>query len=145
MRLEKIILLETALDHLTGEELGAAIAELEKSPAILDVLLLQGIGKKNRPAGLLQVLCLPADEDAARDAIFMHTHTLGIRRLPMERYIVDRRPCQVKAGDILLDAKAHTLDGQEFARPESDAVNSAAKGKGLGAPGIRFINYEIIK
>lgn len=144
MKKEKVILLETALDHLTGEELGAAMQALSEAEEILDVLYLPGTGKKNRPAGLLQALCLPEAELAACKAIFQHTHTLGLRRQEIERYVLERRPCSVELAGERVRAKSHKLDGREYVRPEADDVIRLARENRIGLPGIRFSLYNII-
>lgn len=138
METEKIILFETALDHLTGEELGMAIDSLNNLPEVLDALYLPGIGKKNRPAGLLQVLCRPQAEIRVRDAIFRHTHALGIRRQIIERYVLDRVPVSVEVEGEILPAKAHLLEEKMYARPEADAIRNLAEQLGQGAPALRF-------
>lgn len=138
MRYEKITLLETSIDHLTGEELGLALEALSLAPEILDVLYLPGIGKKNRPAGLLQVICLPESEIAARDAIFRHTHTLGIRRSEPGRYVLPRKQTTVNIEGRELAAKEHLLEGKAYARPEADALKSLAASLGVGAPALRL-------
>ena len=47
--------------------------------------------KKNRPAYLLAVLCLPEDAAAMEQIIFSETTTIGIRRVKMERCVLKRR------------------------------------------------------
>lgn len=74
---EEVCQLECHLDHLSGEELGAAIEALAAAPAVLDVLWLAGTGKKNRPSGALRVLCAPAAQEEALRLVFRHTHSLG--------------------------------------------------------------------
>ncbi|MBD5553650.1 MAG: DUF111 family protein [Desulfovibrio sp.] len=138
MRRETVILLETMLDHLTGEELGAALAALNDSPHILDAALLTGTGKKGRPAGLLQVICLPASEPEAVELTFRHTHTLGLRRQELERYVLERSPAQIAIAGATIAAKAHRLAGRSYARPEADAIRDLAAKLGEGAPGLRF-------
>lgn len=138
MNIEKIVLLETALDHLTGEELGQALEALNEMPEVLDALFLTGIGKKNRPSGLLQVMCLPANEIAARDAVFQHTHALGLRRQEMERYVLPRSATTVHIGCAEVPAKAHVLENETYIRPEADALKKLAAKLGTGTPAIRF-------
>ena len=50
-------------------------------PEVLDVLWLPGVGKKNRPCGLLRVLCLPPQQECVTRAVLRHTHTLGLRMI----------------------------------------------------------------
>lgn len=138
MNLEKIVLFETMLDHLTGEELGNALNMLNAMSEVLDALWLSGIGKKNRPAGLLQVMCYPDSEIAVRDAIFRHTHALGLRRQIVERYTLERERVTLSLGNEQIPAKAHELGGTIYARPEADALAALAARHGVGVPALRF-------
>lgn len=138
MRKQKIVMLETVFDHLTGEEIGQAIETLNAMPQILDAAVFSGIGKKNRPAWLLQALCLPEHEEAVVAAVFRHTHTLGIRRMEMERYILPRCAETMERGGQSLPAKGYALENEEYARPEADAVKEFCAARGLGAPAFRF-------
>lgn len=137
---EQVLQLETHLDHLSGEELGMALTALADLPHVLDVLWLPGIGKKNRPAGLLRVLCPPEAEAAAAQAMLRHTHSLGLRRQLLERLIVPREATTLDCCGERLAAKAYILEGARYERPEADAVRAAAARRGVGAPALRFTN-----
>ncbi len=136
---EDISQLESHIDHLTGEELGAAIQYLSALPQVKDVLWLSGIGKKNRPSGLLRVLCDPAHSAFVRDAMFTHTHTLGLRIQTLSRWIVPRH-----ADTLAMDAhgtiaaKAYVVDGNTWLRPECDALCQTAEKAQCGLPALRM-------
>lgn len=134
--LEEVVLLESSIDHLTGEETGAALDSLNRMPAVLDAAWHPGTGKKNRPCGLLRVLCLPENEQAVLEAFFRHTHTLGIRRICMQRYVLKRRAAAMP--DSGLPCKAYLLEGEEYMRPEADEVRRAASLANVGAPALRI-------
>ena len=86
---EEIARLECNLDDMTGEELGFAMEQLFKAGA-RDVYT-QPIGmKKSRPGVLLSVICLPEDADRLAALMMKHTTTLGIRRMDMSRYVLER-------------------------------------------------------
>lgn len=135
---EDVMQLECHLDHLTGEELGTALAELAALPAVLDVLWLPGTGKKNRPSGLLRVLCRPDDAEDAGAAVLRQTHTLGLRRQRLQRLVLPREATTCPCGGTELPAKRYTLEGRVYVRPEADAVARRAAALGLGAPALRF-------
>ncbi len=135
---ETVGVLETHLDHLTGEELGAALEALTALPEVLDALWLPGVTKKNRPGGALRVLCLPSHLDRVCDAVFRHTHTLGIRRQVMERVVLARGSVSLDTPHGRLAAKGYTLESRRYVRPESDALQAAASAEGVGLPGLRF-------
>ncbi len=139
MRTEYVSQWESHLDHLTGEELGAALETLSQMPEVLDVLWLSGTGKKNRPSGLLRLLCLPEHKEKVGQAFFTHTHTLGMRHSLLERTILPRQAGKISlqdGGD--LDAKEYTLQGHTWLRPESDALKHKAAQAGLGMPALRM-------
>lgn len=135
---ERILLLETSIDHLSGEEIGAALNELNHLPQVLDAIFLSGIGKKNRPAGLLQVLCQLESEEMVVDEIFRYTHTLGIRRQEIERYILARKVGKATIAGEVLDAKFYELEKTQYIRPEADALAEYAKKHGIGMPALRY-------
>lgn len=138
MQLEKIILLETNIDHLTGEEIGQALTYLNEQKAILDCLYIPALGKKNRPTGILQAICQPEAEETAVKLIFRHTHTLGIRRQVIERYILPRKATSIEKCGEIIPAKEYELEGQSWLRPEADAIQHLARQSDLGAPALRF-------
>lgn len=131
VRREIVSMLESHVDHLSGEELGVALQELSALPEVLDVLWLPGIGKKNRPAGTLRVLCQPRHVTVVEQAFFAHTHSLGVRCQHMERAIVPRGVCTVETVAGPLRAKRYTVDGANYVRVECDALRAAAKEQGL--------------
>lgn len=135
---EQVLQLETHLDHLSGEELGMALTALAASPEVLDVLWLPGIGKKNRPAGLLRVLCRPEDEKGVSLGVLRHTHSLGLRRQCLERLVLPREAAELIDAGERLEAKAYILEGRRYVRAEAEAVKSAAARLGVGAPALRF-------
>lgn len=135
---ERVVQLETHLDHLSGEELGLALTALSGMACILDALWLPGIGKKNRPAGLLRVLCRPDDEAEAATAVFRHTHTLGLRRQTLERSVLPRAATTMLLAGEPVAAKDYRIEGRTYLRPEADALRELAARLGVGAPALRF-------
>ena len=106
-------------------------------PEILDVLWLPGVGKKNRPAGLLRVLCLPGQKNGVENAVLRHTHTLGLRVQTLDRVVAPRRAVSVDMAGQSLAAKEYSIEGQTYVRPEADALKAAARRSGVGVPALR--------
>ena len=129
-----VVVLETHIDHLTGEELGLALEGIMEDGA-LDVLWTPGITKKNRPAGCLCVLCAPQQKQAIIASIFTHTHTLGIRTTTTTRTVLPRQYIQ-QADNTQI--KEYTLTGVTYQREESDSIRTKAKQQNVGAPAIRI-------
>lgn len=138
MDTEKITVFECSIDHLTGEEIGHALEALSNMPEILDVICLTGIGKKNRPAVLLQALCRPEQETSVRDAIFRHTHTLGLRQRTTLRHVLPRSKETMQIGEEIVAAKGHMLENETYLRAEADEIKRIARKHGKGAPAFRF-------
>lgn len=134
---EPVLQLETHIDHLNGEDLGAALSALSRMDEVLDVLWLPGVGKKNRPAGLLRVLCLPANQECVVSAVLRHTHTLGLRLQVVNRLVLPRKAVRTLIGGKSLLAKTYKVDGVFYARPEADALEETAKSLGVGIPALR--------
>ncbi len=139
--LERIMVLETNVDHLTGEEIGGVFGVLLAAGA-LDVLFLPGVMKKNRPGGLLQVLCRTEDLARIRDLTFAQTMTLGLRMTETTRAVLPRvtatRP--TPWGDV--SAKESVLGGQRYSRPEFEALQDLARRTGRSVTQLRYLLGE---
>ena len=82
--------LETNIDDCTGEALGYVMQRLFDAGA-RDVHYIPVWMKKNRPAYELNVICAKEDIDKLEQIIFEETTTIGIRRMKMERTVLDRK------------------------------------------------------
>ena len=138
LTVETVAVLESHIDHLTGEELGHAFAMLREAGAV-DVIWLPGIMKKNRPGGVFRAICLPDKVDEVQAAFFRHTHTLGIRRSLVERVVLARRAGTVETPCGLLEAKCYEVDGKTYTRAEFESMAKAAAREGVGLPAVRFM------
>lgn len=86
---DTIYRLECNIDDCTGEALGFVMEELFKNGA-RDVHYTPVYMKKNRPGWQLNVICKEKDIPKMEELIFFHTTTIGIRRIEMERTILER-------------------------------------------------------
>lgn len=89
-REDRVTVLETNLDDCTGEVLGYLIEKLMDEGA-LDVQLIPGITKKNRPSYILCVLCREEHVEGLISTIFLETGTLGIRISRKEMRVLRER------------------------------------------------------
>ena len=99
---DKISILETNLDNVTGEVIGHTFDKLLDAGA-LDVAVVPLLMKKNRPGHLLRVIARPGDSNNVAEAIIRETGTLGVRILPyVHRNIVTREitPIKIHIGEI---------------------------------------------
>jgi pyridinium-3,5-bisthiocarboxylic acid mononucleotide nickel chelatase len=86
---ESLWKLEADIDDSTGEALGYALTLLLDAGA-RDAHYIPCYMKKNRPAYQLQVICDEAHRNVLEDIIFRETTTIGIRRMEIERTILNR-------------------------------------------------------
>ena len=87
---DRIDVIETNIDHLTGEEIGYLFDRLLDEGAS-DVSITPIIMKKNRQGSLLKVISARRNRDHLIDIIFKETGSLGIRIAPnMHRGIAKR-------------------------------------------------------
>ncbi len=135
---EYIWILESNVDHLTGEELGAVFEPMFAAGA-LDVLYLPGIMKKNRSGGLLKVLCQNQDVHSVRDEFFRQTLTLGIREYQVRRTLLERQKSSRDTPWGPLQTKQIKWQGQSFERAEYEALLKLAEKTGRSVVQLRYM------
>ncbi len=87
---DRVAILETNLDNVSGEILGNIFHKLMVQGA-LDVSMIPVLMKKNRPGHLLRVITRQEDCDFLSEAIIRETGTLGVRVMPfVHRNILER-------------------------------------------------------
>ncbi|MHA1758320.1 MAG: nickel pincer cofactor biosynthesis protein LarC [Promethearchaeota archaeon] len=86
---EKIAVLETNIDDVSGEIIGHFIGELEKED-ILDFQIINTITKKNRPGYLIKVYCDVDNKNQIIIKMLAELGTLGVRQILIDRFCVDR-------------------------------------------------------
>ncbi|MFM8468827.1 MAG: nickel pincer cofactor biosynthesis protein LarC, partial [Limisphaerales bacterium] len=87
---DTIAVLETNLDDVSGEVLGAFV-ELALAAGALDVFHTPIQMKKNRPGVLLTVLCAASEADRFTERLLRHTSAFGVRRTLAERRKLKRK------------------------------------------------------
>jgi uncharacterized protein (DUF111 family) len=92
---ERVWVVETNLDDVTGELIGHCATRLGEAGA-LDVYTTPIQMKKNRPGVILSVICREAEVASLEDILFRETTTLGVRRWPVSRRTLNRRPHAVQ-------------------------------------------------
>lgn len=134
---DQVWLLESNIDHLTGEELGCFFEKIMQAGA-LDVIFLQGIMKKNRPGGQLQVLCANENLARVREEFFRLTLTLGIRISRVSRNILSRKDRNISLQGETVQAKETFFSGGSYLRPEMESLSRLAEKKGMSPAGMRL-------
>ena len=127
---EPIVVLETVVDHLAGEDGGHLLERLFEEGA-LDVFFVATMMKKSRPGLLVTVLARPADADVLEACLIRESGTLGVRRTEGQRRALrrdwrevfleidgERYPVRIKCGYLGDDCVS--------ARPEHDDLRRIA-------------------
>jgi len=98
---ENIVMLSANIDDLSPEIMGY-LSERLLEEDVLDVWTEPIFMKKNRQAVQLNVLCREKQELKISEIIFNETTTLGIRRIHMGRYFLERKEKTIKLpyGDV---------------------------------------------
>lgn len=126
-----VVVLETNLDDISGEQIGFAIEKLWAAGA-LDVFSIPIYMKKGRPGTLLSVIAKPEDKGAMETVLLTHTGTLGIRFRKQSRTILPRAHVDVDTPWGVIRGKVAELpNGQIDFSPEYDACRDIAIEEGL--------------
>ena len=128
---DTIAVLETNLDDVSGEVLGAFV-ERALGEGALDVFHTAIQMKKNRPGVLLTVLCATADADKFAALLLCETSAFGVRRTLAERRKLKREFLTVKLPPGEVTVKLGKLDGKVVqAAPEFESCKELAAQTGV--------------
>ena len=143
---DEIDVIETNIDHLTGEEIGYLFDKLLDKGAS-DVSVTPIIMKKNRQGSLLKVVCRNEYRDELVNAIFSETGSLGIRIIPnIHRGIAKRefekRTVEINGKNYEVTYKIGYINGEVISkRPEYEDLKRIAEDSGLALRKVK----ELIK
>ena len=133
--------LETNIDDCTGEALGYVMERLFDAGA-RDVHYTPVYMKKNRPAYQLNVICDRETVPEMEKIIFRETTTIGIRKMEMERTVLERSAGKTTTSLGEAEVKVCILpDGARRGYPEYASVERLAKKNGISFRDA----FEIIK
>lgn len=133
---DKIDVIETNLDHMTGEEIGYLFDRLLDVGAS-DVSITPIIMKKNRQGSLLKVISQRKNRENIIDAIFKETGSLGIRIAPnMHRGIAKRefikKEYEINGEKFKVTFKNGYVNGDLISsRPEYEDLKKIAQKTGI--------------
>lgn len=139
---QDVLVLETNLDDVTGEDLGGALAALYEAGA-LDVHVIGTTTKKNRPGHLLRVIAPPERGTALIQGILRETGSLGVRVRLERRVCLDREfeEVTVTVGEISRAIRVKVArdpaGGFVHAKPEFDDLQALATDTGLPVKELR--------
>lgn len=149
-----VTLLETTIDHLSGEQVGAVTKQLI-AEGVLDVWCTPVTMKKGRPGLVLSVLAGPADTATDTDSIAIDpehvarrivalTGTLGVRITPIERFEAARQHATLQTQWGPVRFKIGPEGACPRFRPEADDVAHIASTLGQPYSVVLFELTELI-
>lgn len=127
---DRIYKLETNIDDCTGEALGYVMERLLEAGA-RDVHYMPVFMKKSRPAYQLNIICKEEQIAALEDIIFTETTTIGVRRVQMERTVLNRELQTVNTalGEVQVKI-CHLREGRRI-YPEYESIAAICRNTGL--------------
>lgn len=137
---ENMWVLEANIDDCSGETFGFAMESLLEAGAA-DVWYTPVFMKKNRPAYMLSLICREEEISRMEDILFIQTTTIGVRRYPVSRTILDRKKRKVTTEFGEAEVKICTYKGRTFCYPEFESVRSICRQNGLDYQTV----YSIIR
>ena len=87
--------------------------------------------KKNRPAYKLSVLADSDKIEEVEDIIFFNTTSIGIRKIPVERTILDREMINISYDNLNLKYKKVSHKESTYVYPEYQSAIDLCKKEGL--------------
>ena len=144
---DKIDVIETNIDHLTGEEIGYLFDVIMDAGAS-DVSITPIIMKKNRQGSLLKVISKKSKRDEIVNLIFKETGSLGIRIAPnIHRGLAKRefikKTYEIEGKEYEVTFKIGYVNGEIISkRPEYEDLKRIAIDSGLSLRKVREIVHE---
>lgn len=133
---DEIDVIETNIDHLTGEEIGYLFDKL-LSEGARDVSVTPIIMKKNRPGSLLKVISKKDNREKIIQTLFKETGSLGIRITPNIHRGIAKKEFEKETYDINgkkyeVTFKIGYVNGEIISkRPEYEDLRKIAEDSGL--------------
>jgi uncharacterized protein (TIGR00299 family) protein len=150
---EKVAVLETEVDDVDGELLGNFIKQFEDEK-ILDLKILSGITKKNRPSHTIRIMCHPEYRFELIERIMDELGTLGVRMSIMERVCIDRKTeyhkIEINEKKYELGFKISFIDDGISKKiinikPEYEDMKKISEDSGLSVKKIQFFAQSLLK
>ena len=130
-----VFCLQTNIDDCSGEALGFVMDTLFQAGAA-DVFYSPVYMKKNRPAYLLNVICLQTKADEMEQILFNQTTTIGIRKQRMQRRVLPRKnqTFHTKFGEV--EGKICSLPDGQRCYPEYESLAKICRDTGISYPDV---------
>lgn len=126
---EQIWVAEANIDDSTPEELGLLMDKLFAAGA-RDAWFVPCMMKKNRPAVQLGALCAEDRLPQIEDTILRHSSTIGLRKYPVQRTIMEREKLTVQLPEGAADVKKVSWRNIVRYQPEYDSIKRLSEASG---------------
>ena len=144
---DRVVVLETNVDDVPGEFIGYLVNKLLSQGAI-DVVVLPGLGKKNRPVHVIKVLADVGNYKDLVELLMREVGTLGVRISEVPRVVASRIKVPL---DVTIRGRKFTItvkisktpSGQLLrAKPEYEDLRRIAEETGLA---IKDVYEEVMQ
>ncbi len=122
----KVTVLESDMDHISGEVMAFVAQELFKLGA-LDVSWVSVYMKKGRPGYRLTVVCNTDDCSKIMHCIFINTRTLGVRYHECKRVTLPRKSSKSKLLGNQIETKRFEIEGKHYSKAEYESLAALAR------------------
>ncbi|AWN36246.1 LarC family nickel insertion protein [Methylobacterium radiodurans] len=119
-RQRSLAVIEFEVDDQSGEDLAMGLDRLRAHPDVLDVVQMPVFGKKGRMMVHVRVLARAEALDAAAEACFRETTTIGLRHQIVSGRVLERTSRTVAVGGRDLRVKTVMRPGGPTAKAEAD-------------------------
>lgn len=136
--------LESNIDDSTGEALGYAMERLLEAGA-RDVYYTPVYMKKNRPAYQLNVICDEESTALMEEIIFRETTTIGIRKMKMQRAVMQREIRRVETSLGMAEVKVCRAGEIVKVYPEYESIVVICREKHMDFQDVWNRVYEEVK
>ena len=139
---DEIDVIETNIDHLTGEEIGYLFDVLSDAGAS-DVSITPIIMKKNRQGSLLKVISKKSNREKILETIFKQTGSLGIRITPNIHRGISKREFEtetfkINGKEYEVTFKTGYVNGEVISRrPEYEDLKRIADDTGIALKDLK--------
>ena len=137
-RMDQILELSCNVDDMSAEAIGFAMERLFAEGAHEVYTMSIGM-KKSRPGTLIRVMCKEQDREKILACLFKHTTTIGVREIPTQRYVLERREETVESELGSARRKVSTGYGVKRMKYEYEDLAKIAREKDLSLDEVRKV------
>ena len=146
---DKIVILETNVDDISGEVIGYTINKLFKEGAV-DVFVTQAMGKKNRPVNVISVITDHKNYERMVELLMDETGTIGVRIYELPRLVAERVKkkveVEIRGKRFQVTVKISKVGGKTInVKPEYEDLKRIAEDLGIPLRVVSKIVEEQLK